>query len=167
MRTNSRPVARAIDLPSEVLPTPGGPTRQRIGPVSLLARCCTARYSTMRSLTFSKPWWSLSRMFCAPSRSFLIFERLLAGFLRELGLLDLLLELGQLVARIVVAEFLLDGLHLLVQVVLALRLLHLALDARTDALLHLQDGDFAFHQAENLFQPLGGGGDLEDGLLVG
>jgi hypothetical protein len=23
---------RAIDLPSEVLPTPGGPTRQRIGP---------------------------------------------------------------------------------------------------------------------------------------
>ena len=35
MRTNSRPVALAIDLPSEVLPTPGGPTRQRIGPFSL------------------------------------------------------------------------------------------------------------------------------------
>ena len=31
MRTNSRPVALAIDLPSEVLPTPGGPTRQRSG----------------------------------------------------------------------------------------------------------------------------------------
>jgi hypothetical protein len=29
--------ARAIDLPSEVLPTPGGPTRQEIGPVSLFA----------------------------------------------------------------------------------------------------------------------------------
>lgn len=27
MRTNSRPVDFAIDLPSEVLPTPGGPTR--------------------------------------------------------------------------------------------------------------------------------------------
>ena len=31
-RTQSRPVARAIDLPREVFPTPGGPTRQRIGP---------------------------------------------------------------------------------------------------------------------------------------
>jgi hypothetical protein len=38
MRTNSRPVALAIDLPSEVLPTPGGPTRHRIGPFSLFVR---------------------------------------------------------------------------------------------------------------------------------
>ena len=37
-RTNSRPVARAIDLPRLVLPTPGGPTRHRIGPFSLLVR---------------------------------------------------------------------------------------------------------------------------------
>ena len=29
-------MARAIDLPSEVLPTPGGPTRQRIGPFSFV-----------------------------------------------------------------------------------------------------------------------------------
>ena len=29
-RTNFRPVARAIELASEVLPTPGGPTKQRI-----------------------------------------------------------------------------------------------------------------------------------------
>ena len=36
MRTKLRPVARAIDLPSEVLPTPGGPTRHRIGPFTLL-----------------------------------------------------------------------------------------------------------------------------------
>jgi hypothetical protein len=34
MRTNLRFVARAIDWPSEVLPTPGGPTRHRIGPLS-------------------------------------------------------------------------------------------------------------------------------------
>src|SRR5947209_3522564 len=40
-RTKSRPVALAIDLPSDVLPTPAGPTKHRIGPVSLLARCCT------------------------------------------------------------------------------------------------------------------------------
>ena len=31
MRWNLRPVARAIDWPSEVLPTPGGPTKHRIG----------------------------------------------------------------------------------------------------------------------------------------
>src|SRR5947209_14706056 len=32
MRTNFRPIARAMDRPSDVFPTPGGPTRQRIGP---------------------------------------------------------------------------------------------------------------------------------------
>ena len=32
-----------------------GPTRQRIGALTLSTRCCTARYSTMRSLTFSRP----------------------------------------------------------------------------------------------------------------
>src|SRR5579885_2406601 len=31
MRTNSRPSARAMDCPSEVFPTLGGPTIQRIG----------------------------------------------------------------------------------------------------------------------------------------
>jgi hypothetical protein len=59
MRTKLRPVARAIDLPSEVLPTPGGPTRQRIGPFTFCMRFCTARYSRMRSFTFSKPKWSV------------------------------------------------------------------------------------------------------------
>jgi hypothetical protein len=55
MRTKFRPVALAIDLPSEVLPTPGGPTRQRIGPRIFGERDCTARYSMIRSLTFSSP----------------------------------------------------------------------------------------------------------------
>ena len=36
MRTNLRPSARAIDCPSEVLPTPGGPTKQRIWPETSL-----------------------------------------------------------------------------------------------------------------------------------
>ena len=31
---NFLPVAFAMDLPKEVLPTPGGPTQQRIGPLS-------------------------------------------------------------------------------------------------------------------------------------
>ena len=69
-------------------------------------------------------------------------RRLLAGFLRELGLLDLVFELGEFVATFLVAQLLLDRLHLLVQVVLALGLLHLALDARADALLDLQTRRF-------------------------
>ena len=63
-------------------------------------------------------------------------------------------------------ELLLDRLHLLVEVVLALRLLHLPLDAGADALLDLQHGDFALHQAEHLLQPLGDGRGLQDLLLV-
>ena len=36
MRTNSRPVARAIDSPIEVLPVPGGPISVRIAPTALV-----------------------------------------------------------------------------------------------------------------------------------
>ena len=84
-----------------------------------------------------------------------LVRRLLARFLGELGLLDLVFEFGEFVAAFLVAKLLLDRLHLLVEVVLALGLLHLALDARADALLDLQDGDFALHQAEHLLEPLG------------
>ena len=56
--------------------------------------------------------------------------RLLARLLGELGLADALFELVQLVAALFAfAQFLLDRLQLLVQIVLALGLLHLALDA--------------------------------------
>src|SRR5262245_7219777 len=66
-------------------------------------------------------------------------ECLLLGFLGKLGLLNLLLDLGEVVAAfLAVAKLLLDRLHLLVQVVLALRLLHLTLDAAPDLLLDLQ-----------------------------
>ncbi len=79
--------------------------------------------------------------------------RLLAGLLRELGLGDLLFQFGHLVAAVLaVAELLLDRLHLLVEVVLALGLLHLAFYTRADALFDLQDGDLAFHEAERLFK---------------
>ena len=53
-RMNSRPSDRAIDLPSDVLPTPGGPTRQRIGPFFPGASLRTARYSRMRFFTFCR-----------------------------------------------------------------------------------------------------------------
>ena len=48
------------------------------------------------------------------------------------------------------AELLLDRLHLLVEVVLALALLHLPLDAAADALLHLQDVDLGLELREQV-----------------
>ena len=82
------------------------------------------------------------------------------GFLGQLGLLDALLELDQLVAAVVLlAQLALDRLHLFVQVVLALGLLHLALHAGADLLLDLQHADLALHQGVDLLQALH---DVED-----
>jgi hypothetical protein len=93
--------------------------------------------------------------------------RLLAGLLGELDLGDLLFEFGHLVAAVLaVAKFLLDRLHLFVEVVLALGLLHLALDARADALFDLQDGNLAFHEAERLFEAQLDASRLEHFLLL-
>ncbi len=93
---------------------------------------------------------------------------LVARLLRELRLLDALLELAQLVlALLELAQLLLDRLHLLVQVVLALGLLHLALDPRADALLDLEDRDLALHEAVEPLQPLAQRADLQELLLVG
>src|SRR5688572_8110425 len=62
MRTNLRPSDVAIDRASEVLPTPGGPTKHRIGPFIVGLSLRTARYSRMRSLAFSRPECSASMM---------------------------------------------------------------------------------------------------------
>ena len=84
-----------------------------------------------------------------------LLERLLARLLRQLGLLDALLDLAGLVAAVLaLAELLLDRLELLVEIVLALRLLHLPLDAVADALLDLQDADLALHERVGALQPL-------------
>jgi hypothetical protein len=40
--------------PSDVLPTPGGPTKQRIGPLVSFLMLRTERYSMILSLTFSR-----------------------------------------------------------------------------------------------------------------
>ena len=45
----------AIDLPKEVLPTPGGPTKHNIGPFSLSTLLVTAKYSSILSLTLTSP----------------------------------------------------------------------------------------------------------------
>ena len=64
------------------------------------------------------------------------------------------------------AEFLLNRLELLVQVIFALGLLHLALDAAADLAFHLQNGDFALHQHEDALKPLGDGKKFQNLLLV-
>ena len=50
-----RPSARAIECPRLVLPTPGGPTRQRIGAFAPGFSLRTARCSMMRSFTSRMP----------------------------------------------------------------------------------------------------------------
>ena len=88
------------------------------------------------------------------------------GLLRHPGGLDLLFHLVQVGVLVALAEFLLDRLDLLVEVVLALALLHLPLDAAADALLDLQDVDLAFEQAQQMLEALGDGAHLEDLLLL-
>ena len=90
---------------------------------------------------------------------------LLARFLGHAGGLDLLVQVFEVGTLFAVAQFLLDRLDLLVQVVLALALLHLALDAATDALFHLQDVDLVLEQIEQLFQPLAHLGQIQHRLL--
>ena len=91
---------------------------------------------------------------------------LLARFLGHLGSSDLLLELFHVGAFFAVAELLLDRLDLLVQVVLALALLHLTLDAPTDALFDLQDVDLVLELLEQFLQPLVDREQVEHRLLV-
>ncbi len=54
-RTNLRFIARAIDLASDVLPTPGGPANVRIVAFGFFTSTRTARNSRIRSLIFSRP----------------------------------------------------------------------------------------------------------------
>ena len=93
---------------------------------------------------------------------------LLARLLGHAGLGDLLLELGDLVAALVhLAELFLNGLHLLIQVVLALALLHLRLDAAADALLDLQHVHLALDGDQDVLEALAHVEDLQHLLLLG
>ena len=90
-----------------------------------------------------------------------------ARLLGQLGLPDALFELHDLVALIVgFSQLALDRLHLLVEIVLALGLLHLPLHAAADLLFDLQDADLALHQAVDLLQALRYVDGLEQALLV-
>ena len=80
-----------------------------------------------------------------------------------------MLQFGQLVAFafLAVAQLGLDRLHLLVEVIFALGLFHLALDPAPDAPLHLEHAQFAFHETVDHFEPLDRVGFGQQRLLVG
>ena len=91
----------------------------------------------------------------------------MSRLLRHTRVFDLLLEVGDLVRRIFhLAEFFLNRLHLLIQVVLALTLLHLLLDATANALLDLQHVDFGVDQAHDVLEPLTHALDLQNLLFL-
>ena len=96
-------------------------------------------------------------------------RRLGARFLAQLRLGDLVGQFGKLVAflALAIAQFALDRLELLVQIIFALGLFHLALHAATDLLLDLQHAQFAFHEGEHHLQPLDRIGLDQQRLLVG
>ena len=76
------------------------------------------------------------------------------------------MQVLDLVGRIVhVAEFFLDRLHLLVEIVLALALLHLLLDAAADTLLDLHQVDLALDLAHDVFDTLARILDFENFLF--
>ena len=76
--------------------------------------------------------------------------RLLLRFLANSGVGDLSPILLEFVRQRLAAELLLDRLHLLVQVVLALAILHLLLDpAPTNILLQAIEGHLGFHQSDD------------------
>ena len=93
-----------------------------------------------------------------------------ARFFRHRRLGDFLFQLADLVALaaacVAITQLALDRLHLLVEVVLALRLLHLPLHAVADLPLHLEHADLAFHQREHLLQALGDIDEFEQLFLV-
>ena len=202
MRTNSRPVAFAIDLPSEVFADARRPDQAEDRPVELVGARLHGKVLDDALLhLFEAEVLGVEQLLgdvqvlldlgalvprdrqqpieiVAHHRRLCRHRRhlpqllqlgcgLVAGFLAELGGLDALFEFAQIVLAVLVAELLLDRLHLLVEVILALGLLHLALDARADALLDLQHRDLAFHEREAFLQTLGDGDHLQHGLLVG
>ena len=86
-------------------------------------------------------------------------------FLRHAGGFDLLLQFVEL-ALLAAAQFLLDGLDLLVEVILFLRLLHLALHARLDGAVDVQLFNFDVEHVGDAGQPFGGIEDLQQFLLL-
>ena len=93
-----------------------------------------------------------------------LLDGLFDDVLGHAGGLDLLLQLVEL-GLFAAAELLLDGLDLLVEVVLFLRALHLALDARLDGAVHVQLFDLDVEHVGDAGEAIGGIEDVEELLL--
>src|SRR5438045_1746593 len=132
-RMNLRPIASAMLLPRLVLPTPGGPRKQRIAPAPPTLSSPTLQ------IWSGSAFLSLAR---APERlqSGPLAVRLLQHVLGRLGGVELLPELVDLAAAAPLGfpQFLADRLHLLLQVVAALALVDVLLDLGLDLVLQLQ-----------------------------
>ena len=111
---------------------------------------------------------ALARLLAHPLESAELALRLLAHLVRHAGLGDLLAVLLHHRA-VVVAELLLDRLHLLAQEVLALLLLRARLHVVADLAAHLHLGQALALELERAAEPLGHVEDLQqlDLLLVG
>jgi len=79
---------------------------------------------------------------------------------------DPLFELFEIGTFLAFTELLLNGLDLLIQVVLALALLHLTFDTPTNALLNLQDVELSLDLSKKLFKALADVSGLENALLL-
>ena len=92
---------------------------------------------------------------------------LLFRLFRHLRRVDLTLQRFVFVRRVVhLAELFLNRFHLLIQIVLTLRFLHLLFDAVANALLDLQQIDFRLHHRHQVFQTFVNVGHFQHGLLV-
>ena len=91
---------------------------------------------------------------------------LVARFLGHVRGLDLLLYLVKIGSFFAVTQFLLDRLDLLVQVILALALLHLAPYAPADALFDLEYVDFTLQQSQQMFQTFAHTEDFQNFLFL-
>ena len=92
-------------------------------------------------------------------------QGLVFDFFRHAGGFDLLLQFVEF-ALFAAAQFFLDGLDLLVEVILFLRLLHLALHARLDGAVDVQLFDFDVEHVGDAGQALGGIENLQQFLLL-
>ena len=101
--------------------------------------------------------------------SFLIsFSTLVRASSESSFALQLLFKLGDFGLPVIgIADFLLNGAHLLVQVIVLLGFLHLPLDAVLDALLGADDLHGAFHDGIDPLKALADIGRLKHLLLIG
>ena len=80
---------------------------------------------------------------------------------------DLLFEFAGLVRRFVhLSQFFLNRLHLLIEVILALRLLHLLFNAPANAFLDLEDIHLGAHETHQVFEARFDRGDFQNLLLL-